>query len=256
MKFIIQAVTDVGTVKKSNQDSLTVKTLHTRQGKMVFACICDGMGGFDKGEIASTTVVQAFHEWVIYDLPVLCRNEINGRLIRNQWERLIQDLNRKIMNYANDQGIRMGTTLTALLITQQEYYIVNVGDTRAYQISDQRLELLTEDQTLVMREVKDGHLTLEQAREDSRRNILLQCVGASRNLNPEYLSGKPVKGAVYMLCSDGFRHEISESEIQNSFSPSLLLNAEEMLQNSFRLIELNKQRKEKDNISVILIRTF
>lgn len=63
-KFLIGAQMDIGNVKKTNQDSLSVKILNTAQGKMMFAVLCDGMGGLAKGEVASASVVRAFDNWV------------------------------------------------------------------------------------------------------------------------------------------------------------------------------------------------
>ena len=71
MNFIISAATDVGTVKATNQDSLTVKTLRTCQGRMVLAVLCDGMGGLQKGEVASASLVRAFEQWMSEQLPQL-----------------------------------------------------------------------------------------------------------------------------------------------------------------------------------------
>ena len=61
---------------------------------------------------------------------------------------------------------------------------------------------------------------------------------------------------VYMLCSDGLRHEITQEEIYTKLKPELLISNDIMTQNSKDLIELNKERMERDNISVALIRTF
>lgn len=112
---------------------------------------------------------------------------------------------------------------------------------------------LTVDQTFVEREVSRGVLTLEQAKTDRRRNMLLQCVGASEKVEPDILVGACEKG-VYMLCTDGFRHEISETEMYESLNPRCLVNKETMHKNVKFLIEQNKHRREKDNISVILIK--
>ena len=63
MNFLISANTDIGTTKQTNQDSLAVKILNTVQGRMVFAVLCDGMGGLANGEIASASLVNAFESW-------------------------------------------------------------------------------------------------------------------------------------------------------------------------------------------------
>jgi serine/threonine protein phosphatase PrpC len=112
---------------------------------------------------------------------------------------------------------------------------------------------LTEDQTFVAREVSRGAMTEEMARIDPRRSILLQCVGASKVVEPQILCGRTEAG-VYMLCSDGFRHEIGEMEIFQAFHPVNLVNQEAMHGNARYLIEQNKIRGEKDNISVLLIK--
>jgi serine/threonine protein phosphatase PrpC len=68
--------------------------------------------------------------------------------------------------------------------------------------------------------------------------------------------GDVKKDAVYMMCSDGFRHEITPDEIYEKFHPNVLISADAMDNSARQLIELNKQRAERDNISVLLIRTY
>ena len=160
-----------------------------------------------------------------------------------------------IKRYAARHGEKMGTTVVAMLITHTRYYILNVGDSRAYEIIDE-VNQLTTDQTFVAREVALGNMTVEEAMVDERRNVLLQCVGASDEVYPDMFFGDSKENAVYMLCSDGFRHEIADYEIYEKFSPYILFNEETMNKHTEDLIEINKARKERDNISVALIRTF
>lgn len=255
MNFLISGTTDIGTTKSTNQDSLSVKIINTTQGRMVFAILCDGMGGLEKGEVASATVIRAFDEWVRRELPILCNTPIQDNVIRMQWEKIITDLNRKIKIYGAKQGVRLGTTAVIMLITQTRYYLLNVGDSRAYELSD-TIRQLTADQTFVAREVALGNMTPEQARVDERRNVLLQCVGASDEVYPDMFFGDVKEHAVYMLCSDGFRHEITADEIFEKFRPGALMDENTMQKNATELIELNKIRKERDNISVAMVRTF
>lgn len=255
MDFIVSANTDIGLVKNTNQDGLSVKVINTPQGKMTFAILCDGMGGLAKGEVASTTVISAFNEWVFNELPVLCRTSIEDSVIRRQWEEIAVKQNNIIKSYGARQGIRLGTTLVVMLLTQTRYYIMNIGDSRAYEISD-ILYQITEDQTFVAREIQLGHMTVEEAKVDPRRNVLLQCVGASDDIYPDMFFGETKKDAVYMLCSDGFRHEITPDEIYEKFQPNVLTDTTVMNDNTKALIELNKQRAERDNISVVLVRTY
>ena len=120
----------------------------------------------------------------------------------------------------------------------------------------EQLKQITTDQTFIAREIALGHMTEEEAMMDSRRNVLLQCIGASNEVFPEMFFGPVQKDAAYMLCSDGFRHEITPEEIYGYMNPSVLFDEKSMNDNTVSLIELNKQRMETDNISAVLIRTF
>lgn len=257
MNFIVSATTDIGLTKSTNQDSYNVRVFSTRQGKVVFAVLCDGMGGLSKGEVASASLVNAFCKWADNKLPILCESEITDSDIRADWVGIATEYNEKIKLYGKKCGLSsgLGTTVTALLLTENRYYIINVGDTRAYEITD-RVAILTKDQTVVAREVELGNLTPEEAETDSRRSVLLQCIGASDDVYPDMFFGDTKLNATYMLCSDGFRHEITNEEIYNFLNPNVMVDADGMKHNMESLIELNKQRQERDNISVITIRTF
>lgn len=255
MNFIVSATTDIGLTKSTNQDSYSVRVFSTNQGKMALAVLCDGMGGLSKGEVASASLVNAFCKWADTKLPVLCKGKITDSDIRADWTGIAKEYNEKIKTYAASCGTNMGTTLTAILLTEKRYYIINVGDTRAYEISD-GVKVLTKDQTVVAREVELGSLTPEEAENDSRRSVLLQCIGASDEVYPDMFFGDIKANAVYMLCSDGFRHEITEDEIYQYLNPNVMVDVKGMKQNMDALVELDKQRQERDNISVVSIRTF
>lgn len=255
MNFIIAAVTDIGNAKSTNQDSFGAKVINTKQGKMVFAVLCDGMGGLEKGEVASATVVNAFNKWAATRLPVLSEREIADADIRNDWCGIVTEYNEKIKLFGKRSGISLGTTVTAILITEKRYYIINVGDTRAYEIFD-GVKVLTKDQTLVEREVDLGHLTPEEAKTDPRRSVLLQCIGASDSVYPDMFFGDTKLNSVFMLCSDGFRHEISEDEIFAYLQPAYMTGEDVMKTNMTSLVEMDKQRMERDNITVLTVRTF
>lgn len=255
MNFIVSATTDIGLTKSTNQDSYNVCVFSTKQGKIALAVICDGMGGLSMGEVASVSVVNAFRKWADTKLPVLCETEITDAEIRADWVGIATEYNEKIKTYAASCGTIMGTTVTVLMLTENRYFIMNVGDSRAYEISD-RVSVLTKDQTVVAREIELGNLTEEEAANDSRRSILLQCIGASEEVYPDMFFGDTKLNAVYMLCSDGFRHEITEDEMYQYLNPNSMVDADGMKHNMDSLIDLNKQRQERDNISVVSIRTF
>ena len=255
MDYIVAAVTDIGIRKNTNQDSYRVKVMTLNGERVVFAILCDGMGGLSKGELASATLVDAFHRWTEERLPLLYPAQITDSRIREEWVDIVTAYNEKIKAYGRVGGIQLGTTVTAMLLTPQRYYIINVGDTRAYEIGTE-LRILTKDQTLVAREIELGRLTPEEAEADPRRSVLLQCVGSSEMVYPDMFFGKPLLNAVYMLCSDGFRHKITPNEIFQTLHPNYMLDAEGMTANMRGLVEANKERLESDNITVLSVRTF
>ena len=251
MQFRATADTDVGISKSTNQDSILIKHAKTDIGEVLMAIVCDGMGGLEKGELASATVIRDFSKWFMEELPHELENP-DMQIIAEKWCLMIKELNARILEYGQNLEISLGTTFTGILFIEEQYLIVHVGDTRVYHIGAS-LKQLTTDQTFVAREISRGNMTPEQAKVDKRRNLLLQCVGASKTVEPEVICGKTEKGA-YMLCSDGFRHEISPNEIYEKLYPASLINEEIMHNNARFLIEQVKSRQEKDNISVALIK--
>ncbi len=254
MDFIVAAATDIGLTKKTNQDSYCVRIYNTLQGKLVFAILCDGMGGLAKGEVASASVISAFLNWADTRLPELTFEALREEDIRKEWTKLAVRYNEKIKYYGACCGVALGTTLTAILLCEDQYFIINVGDSRAYEISD-TVRVLTKDQSFVAREIELGHMTLEEAKTDPRRNVLLQCIGASDEVVPDFYFGKTKRDTVYMLCSDGFRHEVSNDELLRFLQPRQMLSEERMENRIVSLIELNKQRKERDNITAVCVKT-
>ncbi len=251
MQFIAAAETDIGNVKTTNQDSALILQADSPMGQVLMAVLCDGMGGLSKGELASAAVIRRFEAWFDQELACELVNP-DLQVIGGQWALLLKELNAQLLDYGLQHDCSLGTTFTGMLFVGDQYMITHVGDTRAYAI-DTELELLTEDQTYVHREILRGNMTPQQARTDPKRNMLLQCVGASKGVEPALYYGKTRPG-VYMLCSDGFRHEITPQEIYDGLNPARLPDKAAMHQNARQLIELVKSRRERDNITVILIR--
>lgn len=255
MKFLVSASTDAGTVKTINQDSISVQLLEQDGNQLVFAILCDGMGGLQKGELASASVIHAFRNWCSRRLEILLQNGLQDGDIRREWTQVITNCNEKIKTYGRENGVRLGTTATVLLLTESRYYVANVGDSRAYELQTQ-LTQITRDQTVVAREIELGLLAPEQAKTDPRRSVLLQCIGASEVVYADFFFGTPLGNAVYLLCSDGFRHKITPEEMQAYLEPYRMNSPENMRANEQALIRLIKERNERDNITVATIRTY
>lgn len=254
MKFITASHTDVGIKKKTNQDSMLILQADTSYGPVLLAAICDGMGGLAKGEVASASMVNGFAEWFKNQFPLMLSSGFTPEGLRASWDELVQRQNRRIADYGSSIHVDLGTTAVAFLAVGDSYYIMNVGDSRVYTLSD-RIYQLTKDQTFVQREMDLGRMTYEQAMQNPQRNVLLQCIGASSVVQPDFFSGTLTANQVFLLCCDGFRHVIQPQEFYTKLNPGAARDQAAMKNSLITLTELNKERREEDNISAIAIRT-
>ena len=255
MNYFASASTDVGIVKKTNQDSVCVKIAQfDGYGQVAMGVICDGMGGLAKGELASATVIRRFCNWFKNELPKRMAS-FSWNRVSEECVRILREQNEKLLQYGKTVGANLGTTFSGILIVSGKYMIVHVGDSRVYEIYND-LKQLTEDQTYIHREIKAGRMTPEEAAVNPKRNMLLQCVGASREVNPEVTFGSVQPNTVYMLCSDGFRHVLTEKEIYSFFNPGVINSIDTMKKNSDCLIDIVKKRNERDNITVALLKSI
>ena len=134
-----------------------------------------------------------------------------------------------------------------------QYFIIQVGDSRAYMINSS-VNQLTEDQSLVAQEVRNGNLTKEAARFDPRKNVLLQSVGYARKVAPDFYYGNIMEDSVFLICSDGFYHWVEEYEMKQFLTPGNIFHVQELKQTADLMINSVKERGETDNISVGLLK--
>lgn len=257
MNYYIAYNTDVGLRKHTNQDSLAIKVMDTPKGRAVLAVVCDGMGGLSEGELASKEVVTAYCHWFDTEFKQMVQEgRYQSEQVREAWRNLAIEENKRLGIYGVEQQTGLGTTLSCILLYQNQYLIVQVGDSRIYQLSTEGVCQLTQDQSVVAKEIAEGRLTPEEARADPRRSILLQCIGASPSVEPVFYQGSVMPERTYLICSDGLCHEISQQELWEQLSPQACIEEAGMRQNCIYVTELVKQRKEQDNISVIAIKTY
>lgn len=254
MKFMACGWSDTGNVKEINQDSMLIKIAQCSVGQVALGMVCDGMGGLKCGELASAFVVKTFNDWFERCLPALLMDTNCMEIVRDNWTRMITDCNSRIMEYGKKKGFNIGTTITGILIVDDEYLTVNVGDSRVYLLNKEVMRL-TKDQTVVEKEIEAGRLDPEAAKKDPRRSILLQCVGASVNVVPDYTKGRLTQNNTLVLCSDGFRHELTDEEIYEYLSANSFDDIKMAGNNIRQLIDKVKQRGERDNITAVVIKT-
>lgn len=252
MDFYIASATDAGVKRTENQDSLFVRRFDSAQGPVAFAVLCDGMGGLKYGKTASASLADAFSVWACKVLPGIQGGFLEDYVIRGQWTELIQSQNAVIRAFGQSRGCLAGSTVTALLATASRYYILNIGDTRAYEIGG-GVRQLTWDHTVIADEIRLGNIAPERAKDAPVGHVLTRCVGAAERVHPDLFFGETRGDSVYMLCSDGFWHHIMEDELLQLVPREGARAAEQMQRMTEKMIDWNKQRGETDNISVIAV---
>ena len=188
MRYFGSVVTDVGIVKTTNQDSASIQIADIAgYGQTALISVCDGMGGLAKGELASATVIQRLRWWFSHELPGKMP-QLSWEAISAEWTKMLREENEKLLQYGKKHSVSLGTTCSAMLLVSDRYMIAHVGDSRVYKITD-HVQQVTEDQTFINREVQAGRMTPQEAAVNPKRNMLLQCVGASRVVTPDILFG-------------------------------------------------------------------
>lgn len=250
MNYFLAAQTEVGLKKNCNQDSIILKRAKFRGSEVCLGVICDGMGGLSCGEFASKSIVEAVSDWFLHHYSGY-KNVWDENQMRTDFTNILSSENEGLLHYGKEHGIYLGTTITAVLLAENKFFVCHVGDTRLYKISEAGMIQLTNDHTVIAREIAEGRLSLKDARTDPRRNVLLQCIGATKDVTPDIFCGEVKSGDILLLCSDGFRHEISEKEVLKALKGCDNLKFNDRLR---ALIDLNLKRREQDNISVALIK--
>ncbi len=241
MKILSFALSDVGRVRRENQDS----SGHFPDRK-VFV-VADGMGGHKGGRQASEMAVATISERLIDGPDCTMLTERTDRLVD-----AVRDANRRILERgASDTDLnRMGTTLVALLLEQNEAAIVHVGDSRAYRLRDGELSQLTADHTLVADLLRANEISEAEASSHPYRHVLTRALGAAEDVNADVCRLDVRHGDVYVLCSDGVSGMLSESEIQ----AIVLAHRDDPEALCRELIAAANQAGGKDNATVIAVR--
>lgn len=242
---------DCGPIRETNQDSYCIRISDTAIGLVGMLVVCDGMGGLSCGEVASATLVTAFGDWYDRRIPTLGYSWLKQETILKEWNALVSEKHQILRNYGTGHAFRLGSTLSIILFSRFGYFVMQVGDSRIYLEDIHKMQLLTKDQTLAMRELEAGHITQEQFRTDMRRNVLLQCIG-DQAVSPVFTSGDiPPKGGL-LLCSDGFYHTIHTSELHEIFCRQT--GKRETQQLLLGLAERARALGEEDNITCVAMR--
>lgn len=232
--------THQGRVRSNNQDFIAWRepadtAEEQKQGWLYI--LADGAGGMDAGEIASSFATErTLHHYLNHD-------ELDwGPRLQAAMQAANVDL--REMSARNEGNTRMATTMVAVVISDNQAYVANVGDSRAYFWRDGRLKQVTKDQSLVAQLVDEGAITEEEAAVHPRRNVILFSLGSERTPRIDLFEVKLEPGDKLVLCSDGLTRHVNDEEIETVVGQQATSEATETL------ISLANERGGQDNISV------
>ncbi len=240
MEIISYGKSDIGKVRDNNEDFLATKKIAEDEHLFVVA---DGMGGHQAGNVASKLGVETFVKY--YKMT-----RKKGTSIP---ESLLESINRSnsavLTKASTDLDKRgMGTTFSALLISDSKLNIVHIGDSRIYLVREDKIRRITTDHTFVEKMVSEGRITPEEARRHPQKNILYMSLGARETFHPEEIVDLDVKkNDIYLICSDGLTDMVTDDAIKEycqSYPPEKAVD---------ELITLSNKNGGLDNISVIVV---
>lgn len=237
------AVTDPGCVRTQNQDTYQTEMLD----KNTLLCVvCDGMGGAKSGNVASSLAADVFAQEIKRTWVSGMDPDKADQMLKNA----VKLANFTVYDQAQqfEEFTGMGTTLVAALITGNMATIVNVGDSRAYSITQDDVKQLTVDHSLVQMMIARGELTPERARTYPGKNLITRAIGTESLTQCDIFHHRLVSGECLLLCTDGLSNQVDEQEIL--FEVVHGLNKQS---SGERLLDIAKKRGAPDNVTCVLI---
>ena len=243
----IGMLTDVGQVRTVDEDSILAADLsfgvNSESSKFLLLAVADGMGGHAKGEEASKIALNAITGAVIPDL-------LNNTPFTKILEKGIQNANQDILDYTaeNPEASGMGTTSVCAVVKDNQIHLANVGDSRAYRVSDDEICRVTKDHSYVQALIDEGEITEEQAREHPRKNEITRAVGIMPSIEVDTMKLTLDSDESLLLCCDGVIAHLSDDDIHKIIrdSPDPQTACQE-------IVDMANERGGSDNISLIIL---
>ncbi len=224
---------DQGNFMPVQQDALVLEIVAQQRKEAVVLAVCDGIGGLEDGEYASSYVTMRIREW-FYDAYLKhIQKKHSKRRIKRDCYSMFYDCNRYLQLYGKQHGIKLGTTMTMALIWHRKYLLFHVGDCRAFLLG-KKCRRLTQD-------------------DSSGRNALNKCIGSFSWQGIRYKKGVLPKGERLLLCSDGFWRQLAEEELLQSLGGKRELTEEQLEKRLRKLGQAGRQRGEKDNQAAVIL---
>lgn len=233
-------LSDTGLVREHNEDSVghvAPETEEQARHRGWMFVVADGVGGHERGEVASAMAVKRLTEGF--------RESKDTEAASAVLQRLIQRANLEIY----ELGSSMATTVVSCIFRYDRLTIAHVGDSRCYVIRHARAHALTRDHTVSQEQLRMGLISVRDAASAQTSGILSRSVGHDMVVNSEIDEEQIYPEDVVVLCSDGLHNSVKERDMAQVAGHGAPLD-----EAAAQLIELAKSRDGRDNISVQLIR--
>jgi protein phosphatase len=248
--------TDVGMVRDLNEDSLLaldMDRIHRSISRPIgLYVVADGMGGHSAGDVASGLAINTMADQMVTHLLVpQLTGEIDAATFDAQrWlADAVQATNLAVFTHRRSASTDMGTTLVAALLVGDTAYIANVGDSRAYLITqDDDIRRITIDHSLVERLVAIGQIKPDEARSHPQRNVIYRTIGDKEEADVDFFAQQLNPGDSLLLCSDGLSGKVEDDEMQRLVSRSQ--SPQEACE---LLVQAANDHGGDDNITVIIV---
>lgn len=235
-------LTDLGNVRKQNQDFYDIVPLDERRTLMV---VCDGMGGAKSGNVASRLATEVF----VGEVQRMIRADMDTAQLEQVLRDAVELANTAVFEQSkvSSDFEGMGTTLVAALAQPELALIANVGDSRAYIFDKDGIRFMTVDHSLVELMVQRGEITREQAKYHPGKNLITRAVGTEASVFCDIYRQSLRPGDALLLCSDGLSNVLADQEIL--FEVVHGVHKDGCCQ---RLLDIAKGRGAPDNVTVVL----
>lgn len=242
MRYTVES--DIGQRRSVNEDRATVISRSNNQ--IHLAIVADGMGGHNAGDVASTLTVEGFKE----RFEQVDDDEFSTAANRKDWLfETVVDLNRHVYQYAmtHENCTGMGTTLIAAVIVGNEASICHVGDSRAYHIDDETIEMITRDHSYVNVLVDSGEISEEEAETHPKKNYIIKSLGTEDVIEPDFYEYTFKPNEYLLICSDGLTNKVNQQAIYE-----VITSWQSIDEKGRELVQLANDHGGEDNITVIL----
>jgi len=275
----IASWTTTGIIRTGNEDAFALMhSCESRQddlGDQALILLCDGMGGYEAGEIAAAMTIKILREKACQQkmFAALCgasvfptdplmavpRDEGHAsaptdvEAVKQFFKTALKEVNKAVFEASRAPGSKrrgMGCTAEIVYLDGRNLIVGHVGDSRTYHLKEGHLVQVTRDQTLVNRLVELGTLTAEEAETHPRRNELQQAIGGQRDVEPNIYHSIVKAGDWVLVCSDGLTGHVNNKDLHEM----LYKEAVSADMAARRLVNLTLIEGATDNVTIVVAR--